>query len=403
MSASDEFFGGVFTLFYGVVEDVLDPLQMGRARVRCFGFHTEDKTLIPTASLPWATPLMPVTSASMSGIGQSATGLLPGSWVVGFFRDGPSAQDPIILGSVPSRSTSAPADKGFSDPSGANPRFPGEIDTPKSARSDYRQHRAYTQKVDTRVEKVETAAPAKLESVSIPESDSYYSRNVWSLPDPASYIKPLYPWNSVTESQAGIVKEIDDTPSFVRIAESHPSGSSRTISNDGSEIVTVVGSRYVAVFSNDNLYIKGSCNITIDGDCRKLVKGNYHLEVEGNYTESIKGSKQKKIGLSSQTEIGQESAINISGKTIFRAGGDELKIVNGNADINIGGDVTSTIGGIFSDTVASARSTITGGSHTSASTGSLKIAASSIATSITSSISLNASSIATNVLLTIQS
>lgn len=93
---------GQFYWFHGIVEDVDDPLKLGRVRVRCIGFHNEDKNIIPTDSLPWASQILPVTSASYKGIGRSATGLVVGSWVIGFFRDGEIAQDPIIMGSIPS-------------------------------------------------------------------------------------------------------------------------------------------------------------------------------------------------------------------------------------------------------------------------------------------------------------
>jgi len=81
----------------GIVEDVNDPETLGRVRVRIFGFHSDDKSKIPTDKLPWAAPIMPITSAA---IGQSPTGSLPGAWVMGFFRDGMNAQDPIVWGTV---------------------------------------------------------------------------------------------------------------------------------------------------------------------------------------------------------------------------------------------------------------------------------------------------------------
>ena len=84
----------------GVVEDVNDPERLGRVRVRIFGFHSDDKSKIPTDKLPWAAPIMPITSAAIGGVGQSPTGSLPGAWVMGFFRDGMNAQDPIVWGTV---------------------------------------------------------------------------------------------------------------------------------------------------------------------------------------------------------------------------------------------------------------------------------------------------------------
>ena len=109
-----------FVWFVGVVEDRNDPEQLGRVRVRCLGFHTEDLTKLPTADLPWAHVMHPVTDPSMQGMGNSPTFLVEGSWVIGFFRDASAKQQPIIIGSLPGVPNSAPdPTKGFSDPRGS--------------------------------------------------------------------------------------------------------------------------------------------------------------------------------------------------------------------------------------------------------------------------------------------
>ena len=51
-----------FIWFNGVVEDRQDPQYLGRLRVRCIGFHTADKTKLPTTDLPWASVILPTTS-----------------------------------------------------------------------------------------------------------------------------------------------------------------------------------------------------------------------------------------------------------------------------------------------------------------------------------------------------
>lgn len=99
MIKDDMFIGGQFSWFTAVVEDVNDSEFLNRVRVRCHGWHTDDKGILPTNKLPWATVIMPATSASYKGVGSNHE-LVVGSWVVGFFRDGPSAQDPIIMGSI---------------------------------------------------------------------------------------------------------------------------------------------------------------------------------------------------------------------------------------------------------------------------------------------------------------
>jgi len=83
----DEFIGNDFHWFIGEVLDIDDDKLFSRVKVRAYGYYDED---VPTEDLPWATVLLPNTSASKAGVG-STHALLVGSWVVGFFRDGYSA------------------------------------------------------------------------------------------------------------------------------------------------------------------------------------------------------------------------------------------------------------------------------------------------------------------------
>lgn len=89
-----------FIWFMGVVEDVDDPAQLGRVRVRCFALHSQDKSDLPTEHLPWATVVQPTNSAGTQGIGYSPTGLLVNSQVIGFFADGPTGQFPFVIGVI---------------------------------------------------------------------------------------------------------------------------------------------------------------------------------------------------------------------------------------------------------------------------------------------------------------
>lgn len=86
-------------IYFGVVESRLDPLKLGRCRVRITGIHTEDKFDLPTDDLPWAYPIQPIDSAAMSGIGKSPTGVVEGTWVAVQFAD-EYKQMPIIIGTV---------------------------------------------------------------------------------------------------------------------------------------------------------------------------------------------------------------------------------------------------------------------------------------------------------------
>lgn len=76
----------------GVVEDHNDPLKVACARVRIFGYHSSDITLLPTKDLPWAMAVTPLNNPK--GVKSPE----PGTWVLGFFLDGQIGQQPIMLG-----------------------------------------------------------------------------------------------------------------------------------------------------------------------------------------------------------------------------------------------------------------------------------------------------------------
>ena len=94
----DQFLNGQFAWFIGRVEDINDPKNLNRVKVFPYGYFNENDEKI-IENLPWSTVMMPNTSASLKGVGGNHH-LEVGSWVVGFFRDGPSAQDAIIMGSI---------------------------------------------------------------------------------------------------------------------------------------------------------------------------------------------------------------------------------------------------------------------------------------------------------------
>jgi phage baseplate assembly protein gpV len=84
-----------FVWWVGEIEDRVDPLAMGRCRVRIFGWHTDNKALLPTDHLPWAQAVIPLNNS------KSWSSPTVGDWVVGFFMDGDSAQFPVMMGVLP--------------------------------------------------------------------------------------------------------------------------------------------------------------------------------------------------------------------------------------------------------------------------------------------------------------
>lgn len=86
-------------IYFGVVENRSDPLELGRCQVRVVGLHTHDKNLLPTADLPWCATMQPTISAAMNGIGWTPIGPVEGSSVIVMYLDD-IYQQGVIMGAV---------------------------------------------------------------------------------------------------------------------------------------------------------------------------------------------------------------------------------------------------------------------------------------------------------------
>lgn len=316
--------------FIGVVEDIHDPSRLNRVRTRIFSKHIGDLTLLPTANLPWCNVVMPVTSASTSGVGQTI-GLVQGSWVFGTFIDGPNEQEALILGSLPGESTQPLQDgEGFKDPNAIYPKA-NAPDTPKSATNN--NSSVYNNRLAQRVTDIPIATQPKLSSLSDEEKPE--DKSV-SLPDPKTYYQPQYPYNNVTQTEAGHTIEYDDTPGYERISHTHSSGTSSDVIHDGSKIDTIVGDGYTVHSKDNTVYIVGNCNLAVDGDVNVKCGGNYVLDVEGDMVTNVLGNVKTKIGGDSITEL--------VGKREFNIGATDLLKVKDGQVISVGDDQQTTIG-----------------------------------------------------------
>jgi hypothetical protein len=347
-----------FIWFVGIVEDRADPLKIGRVRVRCFGWHTEDKAKLPTSTLPWAQVLVPVNSASTSGVGNSPTGLSEGSWVIGFFMDGKRAQTPMILGSfhgVPGDDGNF--DQGFNDPYGTYPLEKGTPDTSLlSVGGDaYLEHPNTQDRISTRVTNIPEAAIRKTSSVTYDDIDeTVYDTPIWSQPELQGLtIPPKYPYNHTRTTESGHIFETDDTVGARRIHEYHASGTNREIIDDGTRVTRVVGDDYEIVVRDKKVIIFGSCSVTIAGDARLRVDGDMVHEVLGDYHLYVKGEMTTKIEGNRNTEVIGSEITQINTNDSKTVGGARTRIVGSTttetyADIiqrTIGGNVTEMIKG----------------------------------------------------------
>ena len=351
---AEQYFMGLdgFIWFVGVVENRNDPAELGRVQVRCLGYHTEDLSLIPTADLPWAHVMHPVTDPSMQGLGNTPSFLVEGSWVVGFFRDAREKQQPIIMGTLPGYPEELPDTKlGFNDPTNTYPTEERiysdhgikESDVSRLARGeDSETHAALMMRRELKQDDIPIAIKPHIPEVS--DSTTLEERTTWNEPHPKSvtadespYTSAKYPYNHVHESEAGHIHEIDDTPGGERLMQQHSTGTFQEIHPDGSKMVKVIGDNYEIIAGKSSILVVGDANITYDGNVRELVKGDYALEVEGNYSQNIHGEHEVKIGKNRAEQILGNYAFNIDRAIKARVGEDVDYLINGNETRNIGG------------------------------------------------------------------
>jgi hypothetical protein len=242
-----------FFWFLGIVENRMDPQQKGRCQVRCYRWHTMDKTILPTDMLIWAWPVQDLFNGTLyptqqqgvninGGIGVSPTGILVGTTVFGFFADGREAQIPILFGSVPSQTE-------------------GNNDTSLLARGQ-----------DTII----------IDRIG---------------PEPQSSYRAKYPYNKVRTTEQGHVIEIDDTPSHERFRIYHQKGTYTEINQDGRRIDKTVDDQFEIIVKDKTVYIGGNLNV--------VIKGNATITVEGNLDASVKGT----------LNLGADGPINITSQT----------------------------------------------------------------------------------------
>jgi hypothetical protein len=369
---------GNFVWFFGVVEDNVDPLFLGRVKVRCFGWHDANKGQVPTDALPWAQIMMPSTSASVSGVGTSPTGIATGSWVIGFFLDGNRCQQPMILGTfhgIPQ--AMAVANQGFNDPTGQFPRTVDEPDTTRLARTetDAATHAMMMSKTSSLLKGVATAAACQISPPSV-ESPAAAAATTWNEPSPRGG-QSIYPHNKVIETVRGHVTEFDDSPDCARIHEFHAAGTFREIQNTGTRITKVIADDYEIVAGHKHVYVAGDCDLTIKGTVRIRIDGDLIEEVTGNHFVTIHGSRYTKIdGDDAKTVSGIES-VQVDQKSYHATSLDRGQTVGGQTTITSTGSMSISSDGSASVTAAGAASITSSGAFSLSATGAIDLVSSS--------------------------
>jgi len=428
--ANQNYFMGLdgFVWFVGVVEDRNDPDQLGRVRVRCLGFHTENLVSLPTADLPWAHVMHPVTDPAMHGMGNTPSWLVEGSWVVGFFRDAGEKQQPIIIGSLPGvPSSSADHRKGFNDPRhkestqlndvgvkpyAANPedesdygpyplgalkvtsarlspgenvsdetkgkfgRFSGhtvgETDTSRLARGDVSEtHAALVRRRKQKRTSIPTATRPHIPSV---EDSSVLGTGL---------ADPMVPWDE--PHPKGITKDAEKYLSakypYNHVYESESGHLMEIDDSPGGERLHrehmsgtfeewhPTGDKVVKVVGSNYEIIAGSSNVIITGDVNVTIEGTKKELIKGDYILEVEGDYTRKIHKNERVKIGAGASggnleTEIKGNYSYNINRAVKGRVGKDQDITIFGNEQRTIEGFF-------RHSVTGNITQSSTTGSI--------------------------------
>jgi len=342
---NENFMGlGGFFYFFGVVEDRQDPLKVGRLKVRIVGTHTQDKLALPTADLPWALCVLPITASGISGIGFSATGLLEGSWVFGFFRDGTTRQEPVILGSLPGRPTElADNRKGFYDPNEIYPKYKDEPDVNRLAvnakdteGNEINPSLSLTIRRATRITGVATADYNSMVAAD-GELTQASDGDTWNQPE-IPY-NALYPYNHVYESESGHLQEFDDTPGAERIHIRHRTGSSIEYHPNGTRTDIIKGEQYILTTGDNQVYIQGKSDTTINGRHKLYI--NKNGELNNHYDIQIGPGANINI----QVDNGDINLHTLNGRLNFNSGGDTNLKIGGSLTIDVAGNLVQNVEG----------------------------------------------------------
>ena len=340
-----------FQWFVGVVEDRQDPKTLGRLRVRCLGYHTEDLVKLPTSDLPWSHVMNPITSATVSGLGQTPLGAVEGTWVVGFFQDGPDAQQPIIIGTLPGVPSELPdinSKKGFQDAvNGVYPKYKEESDVNRlSVNNEDLPHSSLTIRKADRTKSIGRADfnPVDLRVANAGEPDSLPGDDGTAFNEPETPYNATYPHNHVYESEAGHIREIDDTPGAERIHERHANGTGYEIHPDGSKVTRVKQDNYTLTTGDDFAHIKGNSSSTVDGGVRVFVNadgatedGHYTIEVGNNANVNIQVNKGNVNVVTNEGDINMKSGRNINIEAT-----QGIRLQSQTVDISVSGQWTET-------------------------------------------------------------
>jgi len=278
--------------FVGVIENNNDPRKEGRVQVRAFGIHGTNKQ-VPRDELPWALVMQ----------GDYNPNNIPkiNSWVFGIFLDGRDAQEPMVMGLIPTQYATVidPDKNGW----GFIPDKDGEVSAQGSAPEDVYQPQQsrYLRGEYVQETQVLTQEMGRTVDVKVGGTDETWDQ-------PSSAFNTQYPHNKVWETAHHSI-ELDDTKGGERITVRHKSGSFIEIDNRGTTTHKSTGDHFDVMDKKQHVVVGGMSTVTILGNSYVYVRGNKIEEIEGDLQTQVHGNHMLTVGGQSIHQAGEQVSI----------------------------------------------------------------------------------------------
>lgn len=352
--------GDNFVSFVGRVVDIQDEYQLGRVKIRVIHDQTgelgsKEKRLggVTDDDLLWAYPISSIQSASLhqskineleefsvpeyiDAVGISPTGIAEGSYVFGFYLDGPEKNIPMIFGTYHKMSV-------FPEPVTDSTGSMLQKDRPQGEVSHF----------------CDVAKIARGEN-SLPKKKSILGR----VTEPDSAYKTVYPYNLTYTTKSGHAIEIDDTPNGERIHIYHKTGSYEEIDENGRRVTKSVQDSYDIGSNNhffsyltnqvgeigidQTVHVANTRYHETDNEDYQTIGNNQIVSIGHDQTITIGDNQTVNVGKNCTVTIGENCTINVGGNANITVSGDTNVQTGGSMTIQSGGSMNLTAGGAMS-------------------------------------------------------
>jgi len=167
-----------------------------------------------------------------------------------------------------------------------------------------------------------------------------------TMDEPANPYGAEYPKNTVLRFATGHLIEFDETAGAERINIAHKSGTWAEFHPDGSLVFGIQGKRYTVIEEDDGEHVKGNQDVVVGGDAT-FISNKYTHDVDSDYEQTILGKSTVDVsGASDHTAAN----VTLEGSTTVDVKGTNT-VVEGTATLELKAPLLQLGGAPFGNVV----------------------------------------------------